>query len=91
MKKKYLTLLSLLLSFILVSVIFTGCKSNTNKDLVKVRLNEVTRSIFYAPFYVAMNEGFFKEQGLDIDLTTGEGADAAITNTQVSNKTLLSY
>jgi NitT/TauT family transport system substrate-binding protein len=41
----------------------------------KVRLNEVVRSVFYAPMYVAINKGFFKEYGIDIDLTTGQGAD----------------
>ncbi|ERI89609.1 NMT1/THI5-like protein [Clostridiales bacterium oral taxon 876 str. F0540] len=80
MKKKYLNLLSLIFSFVLISTVFAGCKkdtktSGTDKPVVKVRLNEVTRSIFYAPFYAAMNQGFFKEEGLDIDLTTGEGAD----------------
>lgn len=49
-----------------------GGKSN---GLVKVRLNEVARSIFYVPMYVALGEGFFKEQGLEVELTTGQGAD----------------
>lgn len=75
MKKKYLTLSSLLLSFMLISTLFTSCKKQSNNTIVKVKLNEVTRSIFYAPFYVAMNEDFFKEGGLEIELTTGEGAD----------------
>lgn len=47
-----------------------------NKDkLTKIRLNEVTRSIFYAPMYAAISEGFFKEQGIEIELSTGQGAD----------------
>ncbi|WP_127836478.1 ABC transporter substrate-binding protein [Clostridium prolinivorans] len=75
MKKKYLTLFPLLLSFALIITLFSGCNKKNNSDVIKVKLNEVTRSIFYAPFYVAMNEGFFKEEGLEIDLTTGEGAD----------------
>lgn len=41
----------------------------------KLRLNEVVRSIFYAPMYVAINEGLFKEEGFDIELSTGQGAD----------------
>ena len=40
-----------------------------------VRLNEVVRSVFYAPMYVAINEGFFEEEGIKIDLSTGQGAD----------------
>ncbi|MBL4938228.1 ABC transporter substrate-binding protein [Clostridium sp. YIM B02515] len=75
MKKKHLILFSFVLSFLLIGTLFTGCSSQASKTTVKVRLNEVTRSIFYAPFYAAMNQGFFKEEGLDIDLTTGEGAD----------------
>ena len=47
-----------------------------NKDkLTKIRLNEVTRSIFYAPMYAAISEGFFEEQGIEIELSTGQGAD----------------
>ncbi|WP_242845806.1 ABC transporter substrate-binding protein [Clostridium haemolyticum] len=69
--------------FILTSVIFTGCGKKNDTELQKVKLNEVVRSVFYAPMYVAINEGFFKEQGLDIDLSTGQGADAPMLKTQV--------
>ncbi|WP_242845678.1 ABC transporter substrate-binding protein [Clostridium novyi] len=69
--------------FILTSVIFTGCGKKNDTELQKVKLNEVVRSVFYAPMYVAINEGFFKEQGLDIDLSTGQGADAPMFKTQV--------
>jgi NitT/TauT family transport system substrate-binding protein len=74
MKKKNLILFSLALSFLLIGTIFTGCKTQ-DKTVVKVKLNEVTRSIFYAPMYAAINEGFFKEEGIEIELTTGQGAD----------------
>ncbi|MDZ5034881.1 ABC transporter substrate-binding protein, partial [Clostridium perfringens] len=50
-------------------------KEPIEKELTKVRLNEVVRSVFYAPMYVAINEGFFEEEGLVIDLSTGQGAD----------------
>lgn len=49
------------------------------KDLVKVQLNEVTHSVFYAPQYVAINQGFFKEVGLEVELTNGGGADKVMT------------
>ena len=49
--------------------------SGTSEELKTVRLNEVVRSVFYAPMYVAINEGFFEEEGLQIDLSTGQGAD----------------
>ncbi|HUC48955.1 MAG TPA: ABC transporter substrate-binding protein [Xanthobacteraceae bacterium] len=45
------------------------------KPLTKVRYNEVVRSLLYAPFYVAMTNGYFKDAGLDIDLATGNGGD----------------
>lgn len=76
MKRNKLSILVLFFSFIFVSVIFAGCGGKSSENtLKKVRLNEVARSVFYAPMYVAINQGMFKEQGLDIDLTTGQGAD----------------
>lgn len=52
--------------------------TETKKELTKVRLNEVVRSVFYAPMYAAINNGYFKEEGIDIDLSTGQGADGTI-------------
>lgn len=78
--KRFTKVLSLILVLIvvlsLVTGIFTGC---SKKPLTVVRLNEVVRSIFYAPQYVALNKGFFEEQGLKIELTTGQGADKTMT------------
>lgn len=62
--------------FSLILVLPAGC---SKEELTKVRLNEVVRSIFYAPQYVAISKGFFKEQGLEIELTTGQGADKTMT------------
>ncbi|PWK15828.1 ABC transporter substrate-binding protein [Tumebacillus permanentifrigoris] len=58
-----------------------GGDSNTTDDgkLETVRLTEVIRSIFYAPHYVAIEKGYFKEQGLDIQLDTAWGGDKATT------------
>ncbi|KPU42227.1 NMT1/THI5 like protein [Oxobacter pfennigii] len=55
----------------------TVAKSPTSEPvkLTKIRLNEVVRSIFYAPMYAAINEGFFEEEGFEIELSTGQGAD----------------
>lgn len=66
---------------------FMGCGKVNNKrtestNLKTIRLNEVVRSVFYAPMYVAINEGFFEEEGLAIDLSTGQGADAIKSNLQ---------
>lgn len=45
----------------------------------KVVLNEVAHSIFYAPMYVAIEEGYFTEEGIDLELVTGFGADKTMT------------
>ena len=49
-----------------------------SKPLVKVRYNEVVRSLLYAPAYVAIANGFFKDAGLDVDLATGNGGDKSM-------------
>lgn len=61
------------------SVSDNSSKDSTNKPLTKVTLNEVAHSIFYAPQYVAIEEGYFEEEGLDLDLVTGFGADKVLT------------
>ena len=48
-------------------------------DLTTIQVNEVTRSVFYAPQYLAIANGFFEEEGLEIELTTGQGADKVMT------------
>lgn len=75
MKKKYLKLTAIVTFLFVFTTAFIGCKSKKDDTVTKIRLNEVTRSIFYAPMYAAINQGFFKEEGIDIELTTGQGAD----------------
>ncbi|HHX17347.1 MAG TPA: ABC transporter substrate-binding protein [Clostridium sp.] len=60
-----------------ILVLFCACNKS---DYQKIRLNEVTHSVFYAPQYVALNLGFFEEEGLEIELTTGQGADKVMTS-----------
>lgn len=75
--------------FFLIVFISLGLllNSETNKDseLVEVRLAEVTHSIFYAPLYVAIENGYFEEQGIDLELILTSGADkvsaAVLSNT----------
>jgi len=74
---------------ILIAVIIgiiTAVVININKNSTKdengtklVRLNEVTRSVFYAPQYVAIAQGYFKEKGIEVEITTGQGADKVMT------------
>ena len=54
---------------------FAGC----SKDDGTIKINEVTHSIFYAPLYVAIELGYFEEQGLTIELTNGGGSDKSMT------------
>lgn len=58
------------------SVLVVGCGK---KDANKIELNEVTHSIFYAPLYVALNQGFFKDEGLTVTLKNGGGSDVSMT------------
>lgn len=62
--------------------LFSGCGSTNTPDkenLTKVTLNEVAHSIFYAPMYVAIEEGYFAQEGIDLTLVTGFGADKTMT------------
>lgn len=79
MKKVIITVLVLAIAIALATTcIVLKNKTNTN-DMQKIRLNEVTRSVFYAPQYVAISQGFFAEEKLDIEITTGQGADKVMT------------
>lgn len=51
----------------------------TSKDVTEVSLAEVTRSVFYTPQYVALEKGFFEEEGLEVDLQTTWGGDKTMT------------
>ena len=75
---------SLLLTAMMVAGLFTGCgntgtETGSDGKTTSVTLNEVAHSIFYAPMYVAIEEGYFKEEGLDVTLVTGFGADKTMT------------
>ncbi len=74
MKKGILCLLALLL----LCAPLIGC-SGKEPALRTVELSEVTRSVFYAPQYVAITKGFFEEEGLSISVTTAGGSDKAMT------------
>ncbi|QAT42249.1 ABC transporter substrate-binding protein [Aminipila luticellarii] len=72
--KKYKKLLCAILTLVLVITLLGGCGSEPKKSY-KVTVCEVTHSIFYAPQYVAMNLGFFEDEGIQIELSNGQGAD----------------
>ncbi|CAM2787979.1 ABC transporter substrate-binding protein [Paenibacillus sediminis] len=75
MKKKFW---AVLMAAALLSVtLLSGCSNNG--QAIKVKVGEVTRSVFYAPEYVALEKGFFKEEGLEVDLQTTFGGDKTMT------------
>lgn len=92
MKKRILSLLG---AAVLSLSLLAGCAQETDektadtestpsegteqKELVKVTLNEVAHSIFYAPMYAAIEEGYFEEEGIDLTLVCGFGADKTMT------------
>ena len=69
-------ILALLLAVLMTVPILCACGA---RDATVVRLSEVTHSVFYAPQYVAMSQGFFEQEGLRIELTNGGGADKVMT------------
>jgi len=72
-KRLWLTGLAALLTAV---VLLTGCSGGSKQ---KITIGEVTRSIFYAPQYVALSKGFFAEEGLEVELTTTPGGDRTMT------------
>ena len=76
MKRKYAMTAGMLAVILMMS---TACTSKTASGLTKVRLQEVAHSIFYAPMYVSLEKGYFEEEGLDVELTNGNGADKVMT------------
>ncbi len=69
-------IIALVLALLAVSMVLGGCAKQ--EGLRTVRLQEVTHSVFYAPQYAAIELGYFKEQGLEIELTNAGGADKAM-------------
>ncbi len=80
-KRKLIYKLTALALTIVVTAgsLLTGCGKTDSKAGEKVVLNEVAHSIFYAPLYVAIENGYFEEKGIDLELVTGFGADKTMT------------
>lgn len=81
MSKRTITYIVIILIMLVIAIgVFIAQKQNNNTEELKtIKVNEVTRSVFYAPQYVAINNGYFKENGMEIELSTGQGADAVMT------------
>lgn len=75
----YILIVVIIVAAIIIAVIVNNNKPTKEVSLQKIKVNEVTRSVFYAPQYVAIAKGYMEEEGLEIDLTTGQGADKVMT------------
>ncbi|MDO4565434.1 MAG: ABC transporter substrate-binding protein [Clostridia bacterium] len=74
MKKVFIILICCLMLSLL-----PGCGGGQDEALIKVELHEVTRSVFYAPQYVASTLGFFEDEGLDLNIVTSGDSNKAMT------------
>ena len=63
----------------LLAALPAGC-ARQETGVTTLRLSEVTHSVFYAPQYAAMSQGFFAEEGLELELLNGGGADKVMTS-----------
>lgn len=76
MRKVIVKVVMILLIFVvLCSAIFSCNRDDKSGNLTTIRVAEVAHSIFYAPQYVAIANGYFEEEGIDIDLSLASGAD----------------
>lgn len=73
--KKFVTISLALLLVACCAIGFAACKTKDNV----VRLNEVTHSLFYTPQYLAMALGYFEQEGIEVEITNGSGADNVMT------------
>ena len=83
MSKRRLTYVIAIIVLIAIIISICSFKNQSESDenkLKTINVSEVTRSVFYAPQYVAINNGFFEKNGIKIELTTSAGADAVMTS-----------
>lgn len=78
MKKRIIAVL-LIMAFVVSSLLACTKEEVKEPGVTKVVLSEVAHSIFYAPMYVAIEEGYFAEEGIDLELVTAFGADKVMT------------
>lgn len=79
--KKLITFILIFILIVLISYLsFINIGIKKDNQLKKVTLSEVAHSIFYAPQYVADALGYFKDEGLDINIVLANGADAVMAS-----------
>ena len=85
--KKIFSIIICLILILMISLLSVHNKKDEDKSLTKIKVAEVTHSVFYAPWYVAIENNYFKEEGLDIELILTPGADkvaAAVLSNDVN-------
>ena len=85
--KKIFSIIICLVLILMISLLSVHNKKDEDKSLTKVKVAEVTHSVFYAPWYVAIENNYFKDEGLDIELILTPGADkvaAAVLSNDVN-------
>ena len=86
MKKKIIIGIIITIVILIIAIIASiSREENTietmsKENITTINVSEVTRSVFYSPQYVAIKNGFFEENGINIELITGQGADAVMTS-----------
>ena len=77
---KYISLFIIMTIILVTTFPMTACnKEKTDNSVKKITLCEVTHSIFYAPQYVAIENGYFADEGLELTITNVFGADKVMT------------
>ena len=71
--------IAIILTLLMTLCLLTAC-GGRDSGTVKLTLSEVTHSVFYAPQYAALKLGFFADEGLDVELINGGGADKVMTS-----------
>ena len=86
MKKKIIIGIIITIVILIIAIIASISREEktietmSKENITTINVSEVTRSVFYSPQYVAIQNGFFKENGINIELITGQGADAVMTS-----------
>ena len=85
MKNRIIIIIIFILIITVSLTLLINAEDKKNGNLDKIRLAEVTHSIFYAPLYAAIENGYFEEEGIDLELILTSGADkvsaAVLSNT----------
>lgn len=81
MKKKTIWYIIIFLVILAIAIgVLVSQKQNKTEEAKVIQVSEVTRSVFYAPQYAAIQNGYFDKHNLKVELTTGQGADAVMTS-----------